>query len=164
MNEESGFILDTSSLEADMLLELPLRLKAKNLNYETITEIDPDRLQESDEMEVLLDVTNGFPVEAFVQVYFENADGEILDSLYVGEQPYFIEAAKINNVGEVVEGTNFQDQIFLDVARVDNLYEATRLRTSANVATANDGETSVRFFDNDKYKFEIRVGILTINE
>lgn len=164
MNQEAGFILDTSSLQADMLFELPLRLKARNLNYEAITEIDPNKIMESNEMEVLLDITNGFPVESFIQVYFENADGEILDSLYSEETPYFIEAAKINSSGEVIEGTNFNDRISLDATRVDNLYGATRLRTQANVATVNNGETSVRFFDNDKYRFTIKVGLLTIND
>jgi hypothetical protein len=82
-NTYSDFAYNTSSLKANLDIEMPLSLIASQLTLmDTVDFVAPKAERQSVKGGILkLIVNNGFPLDASLRLYFLNGGGVIIDSL-----------------------------------------------------------------------------------
>jgi hypothetical protein len=121
-----NFITDTSTLKARVRCELPLYGKASN--FELIKEFDFE-FKDTDAVEsaTLRSVmTNGFPLDLEMQIYFIDGFGNPIDSLVKSaSNRYPIKAGVVNTSGKVIAPT---------VVTTDNTIEELRWKVISSIA------------------------------
>ncbi len=152
-----GFITDTSSFDVELDIVLPLEGSVSQFSYETLTDVEENDLDIAKEVEFKLLSINDFPLEAGVQVFFEDADGKVLDKLFpnMGTIPA---ASRVNLAGRAV--TPGEGELFatLNENKLDNIRDMQQIRVVITLNTRNDNtlvETKI-FSD---YELELKLGM-----
>ena len=155
------FGLAESMINTDLVLEVPVYAAVQQLSVEEVNTFNFNREDiklegahniEIESLDFKLNADNNMPVGIQYQVYFENDAGEVLDSLFSG-QNNFINAAEVNNEGVVINNsfTVLEESISGD--RLDAIDNATHLRTK-NTLTSDDFK-SVKFFSTNGIDMEL---------
>jgi hypothetical protein len=98
-----NFIADTSSVHIQTTLILPAWMRIDSSTVSKSFSL-PDLPQDTsviETLEIKVKVENAIPVTNKLQVYFENASGNTIDSLFVGYPEIFPEA-NVNSNGEII--------------------------------------------------------------
>ena len=151
-----GFVLDTSRFTVGVELALPLRLRVKDFTLEETSEFDVSIFDELKEAEFKLLIENDLPIETGVQLYFKDADGLILDSLFDIETT-LIPASMVNSDGVVIEQGFGEKIISFDENRIANINRSTQITIKGVFSTANAGATSTGFYTNYGITFKLGV-------
>jgi len=78
----TNFVLDTSKFTVGVHVELPLEGKIAGFVHSDTLEFDlASKLKNADDVTFKINITNSFPLDANVQVYFANVYGQIIDSM-----------------------------------------------------------------------------------
>ncbi|MFK8100915.1 MAG: hypothetical protein AB8G15_00255 [Saprospiraceae bacterium] len=161
-NTTKGFIEATSSIKVNVDVALPLWVRA-NGHFITEKNIDFDAsiLENVEQATFKLIASNGLPVDAGIQVYFEDDNGVVQDSLL---QPYqnFLVAAKTNNEGRVTGDTESTVFIDLTASQLQNFQTATKIRLSARVTTDNITGNAVKFYSD--YGVDLQLGVKVVTK
>ena len=150
-----GFAFDTSGVEANLLLEVPLWGSVKELEVEEITDLDTENFDQAKSLELKILATNGFPVDAFLQIYFEDDNGNIIEQLVEDGEELKLLSAMTSN-GRVTSPTTTEFVIEISEDKLTAITTATKIRLEANVSTPNNGNEPVQFFSD--YNLDIKVG------
>jgi len=156
-NEEAmHFVLDTSKFSVDVEVELPMHLRASEFYAEERIDFDAEVLADMIEAEFKLITENVFPLDIGVQVYFEDDNGLVLDSLLTDFERFMLAGTTDNNGKVISPGEN---TIIIPVSgtQLDHFSQATKLRIKGSLATANMGNTPVRFFTD--YGLRCKLGV-----
>ncbi len=157
-----GFIAATSSIKVNVDVALPLWVRA-NGHFITEKNIDFDAsiLENVERATFKLIANNGLPVDAGIQVYFEDDNGVVQDSLL---QPYqnFLVAAKTNSEGRVIGDTETTTFIDLTPSQLRNFQSATKIRLSARVTTDNIMGNAVKFYSD--YGVDLQLGVKAVTK
>jgi len=108
------------------------------------------------EAEFKLLIENDLPIETGVQLYFKDADGLILDSLFDIETT-LIPASMVNSDGVVIEQGFGEKIISFDENRIANINRSTQITIKGVFSTANAGATSTGFYTNYGITFKLGV-------
>ncbi len=153
------FVLDTSKIEFDAEVNIPLHGTVKNF-----TLIDTLGLDLGMDAVVNLTLTsrirNGFPIEFDVTFYALEWDGTNLiltDSAYTGASTLLAESGVLSN-GRVIEMSETETDIVLDDSQTRNFSNASQMIIKAVASTANNGATNVKFYSD--YNLEVKVGAI----
>jgi len=158
---QEGYIMDDSQFFVDMDVELPLWFRLETVSFETTEDFDSDDLDFLEEATFFLTIENGLPVEGSIQVYFEDDNGVVLDSLLDDSQSILI-SGELNSDGRVVSPVTQEKEIEVSAEWLDAISNATKIRYKPTISTANGGAMSIKIFED--YQLGFKLGVrATIN-
>lgn len=153
-----GFLTDTSAFSVDVLVELPLFGRAQDFVFSDTFDIDLTALDEFNYADFKLVTENGFPMDVSMQVYMLNEANVVLDSLFAYRE-VVMNAAPVDSDGEVNGVVRKESFSRIESARFENMRQNTTKAILFNsFSTIDDGNTSIRIFDN--YKTVAKLGVV----
>lgn len=160
---QNFFALAESKISTDLVLDIPVfaavqqftieEREAFNFDRDEIT-FESDREVVIDEMEFSLHATNNMPVGIEYQIYFEDESEQILDSLFT-DQRNFIEAAEVNEEGEVIRNVSTTVTEIVDGAKLERIENASFIKIK-NTLTSDDFG-AVKFFTTNGIDMDLGV-------
>lgn len=155
-------VTDTSSIRVRAEAEIPMEGRITNfVLLDTITGITyPDLTLEQGKVtlkEVVANfqVTNGFPMRSFTQMYFITDNGTIVDSLF-SAGPIEVPEPTLNASGRVVAPIVSLTQETMSQARYETIATTTRAVVVSRFRTPNNGATAIKIYSD--YRFQTRLG------
>lgn len=155
----SNFVIDTSKFAVSVHVELPLEGKVSGFVLEDTIGFDlASKLKDLNDISFRINTTNAFPLDAFVQVYFANPFGKIIDSLIVDGQSVILSGI-VNANGIVSMPTNKTTEVVMPATKVRKIEQANvqQLFIKARLTSYNGGANNVKI-TNDNY-FDIKLGM-----
>ena len=151
-----GFMTDTSFMNAQVEVELPMYGTAKGFEARDTFDINFDSYQGFNDVEFKVIAENGIPIDVGLQIFFAESDGTVLDSLFTPSGT-ILEAAPVDGEGlptMIAEKTTFTD---FNGERFEKIKSAKKLLLRASFSTVNNGETMVKILSTQEVK--IRMGM-----
>jgi hypothetical protein len=162
----NNFVIDTSRFTVDMELYLPLHGRAMDFVFQDTLNFTFDKIEEIDNMLLRTYISNGFPIEVYVQVYFANVDSSTsiptvsyLDSLIVPYQILMPSAAVNLSTGRVTMPSEKTTDCIMDKAKIDRIKTANKLFIRAKAATTNNGANDIKIYSD--YTLQVKIGVQT---
>lgn len=158
-----NFVMDTSRFLVNLFADIPLDGTARDFVLERVQDFELDIDSSFDDIDYALfriNVDNGFPVDLGLQLYFEDDNGLLIDSMFDG--PLVIKTAAVDGTGRVSSATNTLKDVRVDYDKYHRLQKATKMRVRARIETPfNTGGTQdrVRFFS--EYRMGLKIGVQT---
>ena len=163
---DKNFIFDTSRIGLDVKVELPLFGRAWDFILQDTIDfpLDADVMDKVETMLFKFNITNGFPMEANMQIYFAdsilNPDSTyiILDSMFVPAEEVIC-SGKIGSPPDykVISPTYKYSQATIDKNKVARLVNTKKLILRSRLATTNNGTTDVKIFS--YYDIDVKIGL-----
>jgi hypothetical protein len=154
-----NFVLDTSLITLDMNLEVKLFASISDFVVEDTVDFDLDQnVDEINNLLIRLNTINRFPLAASIQVYFTDADYQVLDSLIVQQDNMIVEGAPIGGPPEyrVTDSTWKMTDFNLPKQKIQNILTAEKLLLRASLSTT-DGQLCIIY---DDYSITIKIGTI----
>jgi len=155
-NDDIHFALDTSRISVDIDLELPMIGRFRNLTLTESYDFNGSDLDEVDYALFRLHSSNGFPINAHIQLYFGDATGTFIDSL-IYDDTQILEAGLTDNIGKVTTPTEKDIDVLVPKDRLSPISAASRLRLRATLDTPENDTRSVRIYNEDRLSIKLYV-------
>ncbi|MBI9054997.1 MAG: hypothetical protein JEY96_14330 [Bacteroidales bacterium] len=162
-----NFVNDDSKIDVNLELILPLEFKADNFALtDTVEDILDEGWQEDadiiDKINIMLEVTNGMPLDVDFQITFMDASYNPVDTLFAeGTQP-IIAAAIVDPVSHEVISSNKKTSLIqysnLDIERIKDARHAI-IRAGLKTPSVEGELATVKFFDYYTVDFNLSVGV-----
>ena len=144
-----GFLTNESTIALRMSVELVLEGSAQNfgaeqtldLDFGSYTDVDTSNI-ESVEFKVVTE--NETPIATALQMYFQDKDGQAIDSLFIGDPQFIMEAAPIDDDGNAVGQKRTETFVPMDVSRFDRVRQAETIFLKTYFTTAEGGLKPVK--------------------
>lgn len=159
----SNYVTDTSKINVDMQVELPIYLRTALLEFTDTLNMDLGSISGiTDSIKTLLIHTsfeNGMPFELRLQVFLMDQNYHMVDSLFtINDQP-IIGSGLVNGQGKVTETVKKATDVTFTNARISALKNVRYGLVKAGVITANDGKDFVKFYSD--YRLKVHINIQT---
>jgi hypothetical protein len=155
----NNFALDTSRLKIDAQIEIPLYGGVGNFILADTTSVDFG--QDIDKIEFLsfrINTTNGFPVEALMQLYFLDGSDHVIDSLVSPEQQILAPAPTTGAPDyRVIQPVVKSTEIKIENNRLIPLKNCKKMIVHSRLITTNSHNSPVKFYSDNA--LNIRVGL-----
>lgn len=155
-NDDLHFALDTSRISADINLELPMIGRFRNLTLTENYDFNGRDLAEVEYALFKLQSSNGFPINAKIQLFFATANGAFIDSL-IYDDTQILQAGLTNTIGKVTEPTVKDINILIPKDRLGPISQAESLLLRATLDTPENETRSVRIYDEDRLSIKLYV-------
>lgn len=152
-----GFITDSSYYKVRIEVELPLYGKSVNFAASDTFDIDLASFDAITEAEFKLVADNELPLEIDGQIYFQDNEGAIIDSLFDDGLTRLVEAAEVDSEGNATGMANKVNYIPVPKERFESLKMANKLILFADFSTYNEGEISAKVLADQE--ISIRMGL-----
>ncbi|GEM_PF-6652570 len=86
---------------------------------------------------------NQIPLNARIQLYFKDEAGIILDSLVASNGVMVIDAAKVDPDGQVIQASDWQEEIPISAERWERIKPATEVILTTTFASTSEGQVPV---------------------
>lgn len=144
-----GFLTDQSSISLSMQVELLLEGTARNFGADQTLELnfgDYARLDSSDiqNVEFKLVAENSTPVSSELQIYFQDDNGQTLDSLFTGGPRFIMEAAPVDAQGVSTGIQRTENFVAMDIERFNVIRKAKKAYMTTSFTTAKGGTQPVK--------------------
>jgi hypothetical protein len=151
------FILDESRFSVKVEVELPLYGLMKGASLKDTLDLDlEDRSNDVEWVELNIDIMNGLPLDARLQVIFLDENDQFVMELFEGvEYESVVVSGEVDSQGVVTQPGHKNTKILLEGARVEQFFNATRIVLSAQLNTANQGEVPVKIFSDQELDLSI---------
>ena len=153
-----NYLRDEDTLSVVLDIDLPFQLSVSKLTFkETFQDTKSffnlkSSSMQAQEIEIKTDVSNSFPFELDLQVYFADKDTLVIDSLF--QEPVKISGSGIENSAPV-KATYYSDK---NRNEIERLYKTQNIILEAGFETANaEEEMIVSFTDNHSLDIELTV-------
>ena len=155
------FVLDTSKVEVDVKAEIPMHGTATGFGLEdTINFSLGDNITELERMKLVSRISNGFPLDLFIQLYLAEEDDFgnfiVTDSLFPSGDALLMQAAPVGVDDRVSARSEHDFEINLTPSVLESMLTANKIIISASVATLNNGADNVKFFSD--YGLGVKIG------
>lgn len=158
-----NYITDSSSIKIIAEAEIPMEGRIVNfVLLDSVSGLTFPALDFNDGQVKLNDVlanfevTNGFPMTAYVQMYFYDDVDVVVDSLFKAG-PAEVQAPSLNTSGRVQEPIVYMFREYMDSGRYLNISSTTRAIIVIRFKTPNNGTTPVKIYSD--YRFKTRLGV-----
>lgn len=151
-----GFIDETSEVTVDTEIFVPVKGSAKGFEMEYDFDLDIEDSEELISAEFKLIINNGIPVDLDAQLYFLDAQDQIVDSLFTTGFT-LMQAATVDANGVVEERSNNTSIHPFDEQRIDKIRSYKKGRFISRLSTADNGTRSVVINADDG--MEIKLGL-----
>ena len=154
----SNFVIDTSRVSVRVGLEFQLFTSISRYVIEDTLDFSLDEVKEVDHLLFRINTTNGFPLDAKVQVYFADNDYLILDSLITDPNQSILPGASVSGPDEyrVIEPAVQMTDINLTSTRIKNMQNAKFMILKAGLMTTN--EQLIKIYND--YSLQIKIGTI----
>lgn len=157
---QRNWFIDTSGIQVEAEIILPLHGTARDFVLETEQPFDLGLEEERvDEVLIRLYTENGLPLDAQVQVYFEDSlTNTVLDSLLHTDR-LILPSGTINGLGEVIAVNPKTTDVLFDRARIDLVNQANRVRmkTWLNSTFVSGNQPDVRIQAKDEILLQLGI-------
>ncbi|WP_299251440.1 hypothetical protein [uncultured Cytophaga sp.] len=160
--ETDNFVTDKSSIKLRGEVEIPMEGKiTKFVLLDTVKGISfPDMALGSKTVTIVsggfnISLSNGFPMNTNIQMYFLNDQNIVVDSLF--KTPHFIPSGSIDAAGKVTSPSTIFIKELFDADRYKKITTSTNALLVAQFSTANGGTTPVRIYSS--YKIKANIGL-----
>jgi hypothetical protein len=159
------FILDTSKVNINYEVVLPMNLRAEDFELEDTVEFDlSDIPDENDDVEiksfqVRMETTNGMPVEIDMQVVLVDTFYNVLDSLFTEETKNVLPSALVDANGKVLSPSHNEIPIDFSPDRLDLIRNTRHAMVRGTFETTDEGQTMVKFYS--YYEINFKLGVKT---
>lgn len=150
----NNFVTDNSYVGVSMDVEVPLYGSVNGFQLKDTLDFPVEAFDNVLTAKLRTKITNEFPVDVDVQVYFVDDQFTILDSLSANPIEV-LQSSSIDANGELVQATEFTTDIDLTEDRVTALKNAKQMILVSNMSTANG--QSAKFYTN--YGMDIMLGV-----
>lgn len=105
-----------------------------------------------------------FPLDGILKLYFADENYVVLDSVLTDNNQFLIRSGVVEetdpfdgNTFRVIAPTNTNNDIELDTARINSLFDSKYLLLAADLTTSNDANDNIKLFADDY--IEVRIGL-----
>ncbi len=152
---DPGFISDQSDLSSLLSLELPIHGSASGFTIQSSAEMDIGTLENIRNAEFKIITDNGLPIDVDLQLYFQDENENIIDSLFNQPQA-LLAAASVDAHGNTTGSVEVTTYIDVPEERMLMIQNAKNVLIDVSFSTYNNGNTSVRI--NSSQEVGIRMG------
>lgn len=152
---QKQFVTDTSRLDIEYRLELPLSGLAGDLAYTKSFDFEGIGIDELEDLAIRTVARNRFPLEMTMQVYFED-NGTVLDSLFILGEKVIEEAPADANGFSTAQSTTISE-IPISDDKLDRISQANQIRVRFTINTFNNEQQFVKIKNEDRLELEIGI-------
>ncbi len=155
---EPNFAFDTGRLDVELEVALPLDGRLAGMTLKDTFDIDLQQdVEEIQWAELSLNVQNGFPLDARVQVQLLDDNNFVIMSLFENqEEENVVTSGQIDEQGLVTAPGNSNIKLMLDNDQVRQFLNTRRVVLVSRLNTANDGASRVKILSD--YKINVHLG------
>ncbi len=160
-----NFVTDTSRLAVDLEVELPLWGRASWWIMQDTLDFDfskyykdsvPD-LNNLDWVKLRINVLNGLPTEAGVQIYLTDTLYNVIDTIFSPQNMDIVQSGILGSSGKVVAPTRKTSEVMIYGSRLSGMLGVKKALIRGYVHTTNQGSTNVRFYSD--YAIDVKMGV-----
>jgi len=155
---QPNFLLDTSCFKVDIEMELPLFGRAWNFVIQDTIDFTFDKIEELVYANFKINILNGFPIDAKMQIYITDSLYNPLDSLFNGEQ-VVISGASVGGAPDyrVTSPSPKYTEVNLSQSRLTNLSNAKKMLIRSKLNTTNSGNDIMKIYSD--YIIDVRMAV-----
>ncbi len=156
-----NFILDTSKMDIIIEVVLPMWLQTGGYTMQDTIDMDIGSivgdLNFVDSAWITMKYVNELPLEVRLQGYFLNSAEVVLDSLFSEGTVALLEAAQVDENGEIVEELLTEETFVIEMTgeQMANLSDATLLWFKADASTTDNGTKFVKFYSHYELSYKL---------
>ncbi len=150
-----GFITDSSYYRIKVDADFPMYGKASGFVIRDTFDSKFNDLNDVKEVEFKLIADNNIPLSIDCQVYFVDANGKTLDSLFSNPKQRLISGAKVGSDGNVTSKTTQTTYAKVTPERFTKLVNSSKMVLKAAFSTTSDGTQSVRLKSTQDVEFRM---------
>jgi hypothetical protein len=156
----NNFILDTSHLDVNVEVVIPMHLRAEGLELADSFDFkiggDEDFSRENIRSFMFhLETENGLPLDASIQVYLMDDNDERLDSLFNEENWNILPSGIVDDDGKVIMVSYNQVDIPLTESQIDNVFITEWIMFKIFMETTDQGTRDIKFYSNNFLGFKL---------
>ncbi len=153
-----NFATDTSYVQLGLNLEFPLYGHTKDWTMKVNTPFETGDITYIKEIEFNLMISNEFPIEGTMQVYFLDENKNILDSLIDAKKPVIPSGIAGGSGKTIIPGYTLT-KILYPYDRIQNIQNSKEFELVFTLATSEQGAYSVKFYSSYfiNFSFSMRV-------
>ncbi len=154
-----NFIYDTSTIRTSAYVELPFEGYVENLAFKDTFPFDFNRPELIERLIFRSNITNDFPMDAKLQLYFVTENFEKRDSLFLtSADQVVIPKAPVNGDGISIGSSNKIYDIVYNASDAGKLTGVKKIIMIASLSTTDsDKKKNVKFLS--RYRMKVRFGI-----
>jgi len=157
-NTGINFITDSSRFAVDVEVILPLYGTAKDFLLRDTVAFNYSNLNNVQELIIRTHLINGFPFDADWQIYFADANNQVIDSL-VTQNKIIMPSGNVDpSTGRVTSASASTVDNTLSRDRIIRIMNAENLFIKAGISSANQGTQNVKIYSD--YRFKVHIGAI----
>lgn len=159
-----NFVIDTSIFAVDLEVDMPLHGTAVVFTVQDTFDFD---LPEGDDLDSLLlriFVSNGFPLEVGIQVYFVDTVISSIDTVYnvidsvLSPFQNILNSAPVDGNGKAIGAIEKTIDQWFDSKKLKNMANSDQIFVRGKMTTSNNGNTNVKIYSD--YKLDVKIGAM----
>jgi hypothetical protein len=150
-----GYMHESSFFDIKVAVEVPMLQSIDSLQLTDTLDIQLPKSDDLDEVEFKMLLSNEFPIEMDMQIYFLDDQKVVLDSLFVGNGVHLPGAQEIG-AGVTKPGDEKEYKIVFDQDRFEQISKATKIVVNPGFSTIYGPGVPVWLYDH--YALEIKLG------
>jgi len=152
-----NFITDSSYFSANLITKTPIEGWSKRFTVTDTSDFDLNDAENIDTAIFRVEAFNGFPLNAYTQIYFMDSNYIALDSLLLHPEDLIIESATVNASGVAVTPTHhIHDEVVVN-SRLMRISEATKVMIVSRLTTNNAPQNSIKVLESNT--LDIKIGV-----
>lgn len=154
--QQTNFVIDSSMLALNLEVDLPMYGTANDFAVQDTFDFKFDNIDKVESMLIHSNVTNGFPIDVEMQIYFTDENFNLLDSLFIPGQ-VILPAALVNiATGYVINSSSKTTDVDMTPLKISHLNTTKKMLVRATATTLNNGTTNIKIYD--FYKLNVTIG------
>lgn len=152
-----NFVLDESEIDVQLRLEVPLVGRFQELiASDTVDFNGEDILQDLESILVQTRTINELPFDLDLQIFFIDAQGNVVDQLFDNGSQLLI-SGEVDDNGDVISSSESVLRTTINEAKAERLENAVSAIISTSISTFNNGAQSVKITESQQVT--IKLGI-----
>ncbi|MAY84722.1 MAG: hypothetical protein CMP59_11360 [Flavobacteriales bacterium] len=153
-----NYLTDTSGIGLDVFLKIPFEGRVQRFFLIDTIDLNFEMAEDIEKGMVRIIADNSFPLDAKLQMYFQDSLNNTIDSLYIDGAQSAIPAADVDANGDAIGSKRVITDTEIDRQRLNRLEEGRFAVIVAELNTTNSSQgQNVRFKAN--HRLEIAVGL-----
>ncbi len=155
-NDYQDFVFDFSKLTANLNLEMPVQFGTNGLELSQLQDFDFMSLKNANRIKsgvLKLDITNGYPFEAFCDIEFLDEQNLVITTLFDAGKTQTILPGILDGNGLVTTATPSQLYIDIPASKMQSIKHSKKIRIKTNFATPGGNRYKIY----STYKFGVKL-------
>jgi hypothetical protein len=156
----NNFILDTSHLDVNIEVVIPMHLRAEGLELADTFDFkiggeEGFGRENIKSFMFQLETENGLPLEVSTQVYLMDGNDNKLDSLFNEQNWNILPSGVVDDDGKVIMTTYKKVVVTLTESQIDNVFITERIMIKTLVETTDQGIRDIKFYSTNSLGFKL---------